>query len=147
MTKESINIADIFKYAINIEHESMLFYKEAVKRVSQDEVKTLLYKLSDDEVAHEARLTKKLLTADKDSAIMLDNASLETLIDNSAIPDDASMAVILDIALGREKNTRDFYGQISTMTNIDADIIDLFNELYNQESGHVKRISSLINSL
>ena len=144
MSTGEMKITDILKYAVKIEHESMLFYKEAASRIPDPVIKELLEILEAEEVKHETRLSKLLADADDTALTDFDPESLEKLIRNSMIANEASEKDILETALGREKNTRDFYARITTMTNLAADVTDLFQMLYDQESGHVTRVNNML---
>lgn len=140
MTTGVMKIEDILKYAIKIENESMKFYRDAVGIVKDDSVKTLVTELEMEELKHEARLADMLDSVDGLTSEGFEKDSMEELINNREIPSDASEVDVLSIALEREKNTRDFYRRVSTLTNLDANLVDLFEKLFEQESGHVTRI-------
>lgn len=147
MSTGEMKISDILKYSIQIEHESMLFYKNAALLASSSEVKELLAELEAEEVKHESRLTDILSSSGNGDAEGFDREHLDKLIQNREIPEAADEHVVLGIALEREEHTRDFYRQVSTMTNLSQDVIDLFFMLFKQESGHVTRISHKIEKL
>lgn len=147
MSSGEMKISDILKYSIKIEHESMLFYRSSVDKVSEEGVKALLAELEAEEVKHESRLAGILdSTADGDAS-GFDRESLDKLIRNAEIPPGANARAVLETALEREKHTRDFYRQVATMTNLANDVVDLFTMLFKQESGHVTRISRKIENL
>lgn len=147
MSTGEMKISDILKYSIQIEHESMLFYKNAAPVASTAEVKSLLAELEAEEVKHELRLTEILSSNGGGDAEGFDREHLDKLIQNREIPEGADEHEVLAIALEREEHTRDFYRQVSTMTNLSQDVIDLFVMLFKQESGHVTRISRKIENL
>ncbi len=142
-----VKISDILMYSIKIEHESMLFYQDAAPGARGEQVKSLLNELADEEVKHEARLSKLLNEIEDGSAAGFDRNSMKKLIQTSEIPDGADEEAVLKVALEREVNTRDFYSQVATLTNLDANVVDVFDMLYKQESGHVLRISALLKKL
>ena len=142
-----VKISDILKYSIKIEHESMLFYKNAAPGAEGEDVKSLLNELADEEVKHEARLSRLLDQIEDGAAAGFDHSTMKKLIQTSEIPDGADQEAVLKVALEREVHTRDFYGQVSTLTNLDANIVDVFDMLYKQESGHVLRISGLLKKI
>ncbi|MDC7233944.1 MAG: ferritin family protein [Spirochaetales bacterium] len=144
MSTGEMKLSDILKFSIKIEHESMLFYQDAVPKASTDEVKTLLGELAAEEVKHESRLAEILDSIEDGAAENFDRSSMDKLIQTSEIVPGASQEDVLKVALQREEHTRDFYSQVSTMTNLAADVVDLFDMLYKQESGHVTRISGLL---
>lgn len=135
-----MKVEDILKYAIKIENESMLFYRDAVKIVKEESVKSLVVELEMEELKHETRLSDMLASVEGMDAEGFEKESLEQLIMNREIPNDASEVDVLSIALEREKNTRDFYRRVSMITNLDANVVDVFDKLFEQESGHVTRI-------
>lgn len=142
-----MTLEDVLKYAVKVENESNLFYGAAVKVVTNGAVGELLLALQEEEVKHEDRLSKILeMTLDK-SMFAFAGEQLDRMVDNSDIPADASVKAVLEIALEREKATRDFYSRVSTLTNIDASVVEVFEMLFDQESGHVTRISKMLESL
>ncbi|MBI9108105.1 MAG: hypothetical protein JEZ04_15255 [Spirochaetales bacterium] len=147
MSQGEMKISDILKYSIRIEHESMLFYKGASGLVTEEGVKALLAELEAEEVKHESRLAGILESTTDGDAEGFDRLSLDKLIQNREIPAGADALAVLTIALEREEYTRDFYRQVSTMTNLAADVVDLFIMLFKQESGHVTRIKHKIEKL
>ncbi len=142
-----MRISDILKYSIKIEHESMLFYDSAEPRASSEETRTLLKDLAAEEVKHENRLSELLNGIEDGAARGFDHTSLENLIRNREIPEGADQETILKIALEREEHTRDFYSQVLTLTNLEANVVDVFDMLHKQESGHVTRIIGLLGNL
>ena len=146
MASGEMKISEILEYSIKIEHESRLFYEKAVPLAADEEVKTLLAELQAEEVKHENRLSELLDSTPDGDAEGFDHESLKKLIQNRQIPEGADQKQVLETALEREEHTRDFYRSILTMTNLAANVIDLFEMLFKQESGHVTRINrKLIN--
>ncbi|MEA3499479.1 MAG: ferritin family protein [Candidatus Marinimicrobia bacterium] len=146
------NVREIIEYAIKIEKESYAFYNNAEKKVNDNEVKKLLILLANEEINHqnnlkvlidENRVTKDELNKKMD----LDNTLLKKIVGTSEISSNADLLEILTIALEREKNTENIYAMLSTLSNIDEDIIDIFSNLKLQENSHVKKIQSRINKL
>ena len=147
MSQGIMKISDILEYSIKIEHESMLFYKNAAPLSPDEGVKSLLSELEAEEVKHESRLADILESTTDSDAQGFSRESLDKLIQNREIPPAAGAREVLQIALEREEHTRDFYRQVSTMTNLSADVIDLFIMLFKQESGHVTRIRRKLENL
>ena len=147
MTTGSIKVEDVLKHAIRIENESQVFYRTASQRVQDDAVKVLLKELEAEEVKHAARLSGILEDVQGLEFSDFDRTTMEKLITTASIDDDDDQEGVLRVALEREKNTRDFYAQILTMTNLEANIIDVFEELHTQEQGHYQRISSKLRKL
>lgn len=147
MSSGEMKISDILEYSIKIEHESMLFYRGAVGLVTEEGVKALLAELEAEEVKHESRLAEILDSTPDGDAENFERESLDKLIQNREILTGADAQGVLTIALEREEHTRDFYRQVSTMTNLAANVIDLFVMLFKQESGHVTRIRNKIEKL
>lgn len=140
MTTGVMKVEEILQYAIQIENESMKFYRDAVEIVKDESVKSLVVELEMEEVKHEARLEDLLKSVKGMEAPGFEKNSLEQLIVNREIPAEASEVDVLSIALEREKNTRDFYRRVSMITNLESNVIDVFEKLFEQESGHVTRI-------
>lgn len=147
MTTGTMKVGDILRYSVKIENESMKFYRDAVKNIKSESVKSLVVELEMEELKHEARLADILASIDGDKALDFDKNSLDKMIQNREIPTDANEETVLNIALEREKNTRDFYNQVLTITNLDANVVDLFQMLFEQESGHVTRVNRMLEKL
>ena len=147
MSDGVMRISDILKYSIRIEHESTLFYRNAAPMAADGHVKDLLQELEAEEIKHEARLSGILDSTPDGDAHGFDRTSLDRLIQNRDIPPGANEMQVLKTALEREEHTRDFYRQVSTMTNLDEDVIELFVMLFKQETGHVSRITHMIEKL
>jgi len=143
-----MKIIDVLKYAVRIENESQLFYKKAKDTILQEETKKLLEFLLQEEVEHGNRLQKKINSLiNSDTTVNIDKADFYILVENSPIDKSMSKEDIFKVALEREIATRNLYSKISSITNLDADIIDIFTELYTQESGHVKKVEQWIENL
>ena len=141
MSDSTVNVADILEYAVKIEHESMLFYTRAADIVTDEAVRKLVSELRADEVQHQAYLEQLLKsTAGSNKQVKFDEQLLREIVANPAIPSGAGAKDVLLIALDREKNTRNLYNTIATMSNLDNDVIELFEMLYEQESNHVLKI-------
>lgn len=147
MSSGEMRIGEILEHSIRIEHESMLFYQQAVTRTDDPSVQELLQELAAEEVKHEARLSELREKIGPGEPRPFQRETLEQLIRNRQIPEGAGRQEVLQVALQREELTRDFYLQVSTMTNLAPDIVDLFDMLYKQESGHVSRIESKLKKL
>ena len=147
MSSENLSMADVLKYSIRIENESRLFYEDSITKVTDENVKVLVTELRDEEIKHENRLVN-IYVENKDVEVLdIDSEKFKNLINNQEIPPTATSKEVLEIALGRENNTKDFYRQVSLLTNIDQEVIDIFQMLYEQESGHVTRIEKLIEKI
>ena len=110
-------------------------------------MRPLLQELEEEEIKHETRLADILDSVPEGNAAGFSRETMEGLIQNLIIAPDATAREILETALEREKHTRDFYGRVATLTNLTADVVDLFDMLFEQESGHVTRISRKIERL
>lgn len=147
MGSGEMKITEILEYSIKIEHESRLFYKKAAETITDESVRPLLQELEEEEIKHESRLADILDSVPEGNAAGFSRETMEGLIQNRIIAPDATAREILETALEREKHTRDFYGRVATLTNLTADVVDLFDMLFEQESGHVTRISKKIERL
>ena len=136
-----VNITEILEYAVKIEHESMLFYTKSADIVTEEAVRKLVSELRADEVQHQAYLEQLLKSAaGTDKQVDFDEAMLRKIVANPTIPAGASAKDVLLIALEREKNTRNLYNTIATMSNLDNNVVELFEMLHEQESNHVLKI-------
>ena len=137
----TVNIAEILEYAVKIEHESMLFYTRSAEIVTDEAVGKLISELRADEVQHQAYLEQLLKsTAGTDKQVEFDEQLMRKIVDNPVIPAGASAKDVLLVALDREKNTRNLYDTIATMSNLDNNVVELFEMLHEQESNHVLKI-------
>ena len=147
MSNGEMRISDILKYSIKIEHESMLFYRAASGRTGSESVRELLSELEQEEIKHESRLSGILEDLTDDDAAGFSHESMDRLIQNREIPEGADERAVLETALQREEHTRDFYRQVLTITNLSAEVTELFTMLFKQETGHVTRISRKLENL
>ncbi len=147
MGSGEMKITEILEYSIKIEHESRLFYQKAAEKVTDESVRPLLKELEAEEIKHESRLAGILDAVPEGNAEGFSRENLDQLIQNRVIAQDATAQEVLESALEREKHTRDFYGRVATLTNLAADVVDLFDMLFEQETGHVTRISKKLERL
>jgi len=147
MGSGEMKITEILEYSIKIEHESRLFYQKAAETITDESVRPLLQELEEEEIKHETRLAGILDSVKEGNASGFNRETLDQLIQNRVIAQDATALEVLQTALEREKHTRDFYGRVATLTNLAADVVELFDMLFEQETGHVTRISKKIERL
>ena len=145
MGNKEMTLEEVVKFAIKIEHESEEFYKNASKLDNSESVKKLLEELRDEEINHGNRL--KNLINYEDSYTTVSPEAVDILIENKSVPTKASEEDVLKIALEREEATKDFYRSIATLTNIDSSLVETFNMLMDQESGHVIKVSNMLKKL
>jgi len=149
---ELFNVHEIIEYAIKIEQESFAFYTKASEIVNDKDVKDLVTLLASEEVDHQNRL-RALINEEKINADSLnkkyeiDTTLMKRIINTPEITTKSTAMDVLEIALEREQNTEQTYAMLITLSNIDDDIIEIFDELQLQEKGHVNKIQFRINHI
>ena len=146
------NVREIIEYAIKIEEESYSFYTNAAKKVNDKDVKDLVILLSNEEVDHQNRLKilineNKVTKDELNKKFDLNNTLLEKIVKTPEISPNSNSLDILMIALEREINSENIYAMLSTLSNIDEDVISIFSNLRLQENSHVKKIQFRISKL
>lgn len=142
---ELFSVHEIIEYAIKIEQESFAFYTKASEIVKDKNVKDLVTMLASEEIDHQNRL-RELIDEEKVSPKSLnkthkiDTTLLKRIVDTPDITTNSTGMEVLEIALEREKNTEQTYAMLLTLSNIDDDVIEIFDNLRLQEKGHVNKI-------
>ncbi|MCD6587285.1 MAG: hypothetical protein J7K88_01900 [Candidatus Fermentibacteraceae bacterium] len=145
-----LTVEEIIRYAQRIEKESYNFYKEAVKRFSPGNLRNTADELAESEMLHLNRLRKlleekKLTEADLEHRVSFDTTQYDQLVNTEKIPENASVAEILNTALLRETKTAETYRLFLSFTGISTELSDLFEYLYSQEEGHATLIRNKLN--
>ncbi|MBN2280324.1 MAG: ferritin family protein [Candidatus Marinimicrobia bacterium] len=142
---ELFSVREIIEYAIKIEQESFAFYTQASEIIQDADGKKLVKDLAADEVDHQNRL-RHLIDAEKVSLESLnkkheiDTTLMKRIVKTANINPDSMTMDVLKIALEREQNTEQTYTMLMTLSNLDENIIDIFDQLRLQEKGHVNKI-------
>ena len=148
---KEFTVKDILEYSRNIEQESYSFYKDAIKKFDNDELKKLAEELAKEEMGHFNRINKllentKLTVEEMNLKIHIKESDHDMLISTREIPKNPTAISILEAAYQREVNTESVYRTLISVTDLSKDIIDIFTDLVNQEKGHASRIKSIMKS-
>lgn len=147
--KTELTVAGIIEFAVHIEEESARYYETAITKYlknNDEELIELLEDLSLEEIKHKKRLMDRFQVI-PDSSRSIASPELQNTVDMLvSIPepaDDASVEDILHIALLRENSTRDLYVRLLSLSELGY-LADVFEELVDQETGHARRIQSML---
>ena len=146
---KEIIVEEVLNYSKKIELESYSFYKESAVVLESSDLKLVVEDLAEEEMNHYNRLNKllegaKASEADLNQKVQIAKAHYETLVATRQMPDNPTVADILEIAYQREVDTRAVYNSLVTMTDLSEDILEVFQDLMLQEEGHANRIKSLM---
>ena len=146
-----LSLNEIIEYAEKIELESYTFYSKAKDIILNENVKGLLVQLANDETDHYNHLRNlrqkgALTQKELDQKISLDIDLFSAIVNTEKIEKDFTSSEVLNIALQREINTEQTYAMLMTLTQINDNVLDVFELLRKQEKGHVIKIQKKINS-
>ena len=149
---EELSVQQVIEFSQTIEEESHNFYVEASKRLQSEELKALAVELAEAEVDHLNRLRRllKLTSISKEELnthVSLQTSEYKKIISTTQIADDATAKDILSSALARETATSNTYKMLVSMTNLNAEVVELFAYLSKQEAGHVTTIKNKLERL
>lgn len=146
------SVKEIIEYAIKIENESFAFYTKASEIVVNEEVKKLVTLLASEEVDHQNRL-RGLIDEEKVSAESLEQTHeinttlMDRIVSTSDISENSSALDVLEVALEREESTEQTYAMLATLSNLEEDVVKIFDNLRLQERGHVNKIQFRLDHL
>lgn len=136
--------------AILMEEQSHSLYSSAIKRVVSRGSKTLLANLADDELQHKAKLeeVKRTRSWKQLGAKSNDVIDLQILdrVEDVRLSEDATYEEILIFAGKREKETREYYLELSTRLS-DTAAGKVFRKLADEELGHKNKIEKEYESI
>ena len=146
---KEFTVKEILEYSRNIEQESYSFYKDAIPKFENDELKVLAEDLAKEEMGHYNRINKllentKLTEEEMNIKIQIKESDHDMLISTRKIPKNPTALSILEAAYQREVNTESVYRTLISITNLSEDVIETFTDLVNQEKGHANRIKSIM---
>lgn len=149
---ELYSVQDIIEYGIQIEKESFAFYTKVSEIAKDDEVKDLIKLLASEEVDHQNPLKglideQKISAKELDKELEIDERLMDRIIQTEEITAKSTSMDVLNVAFEREKNTMETYAMLSTLSNIEGDILDIFEDLRLQEKGHMNKIQYRIDLL
>ena len=147
-----LNLKEIIEYSEKIELESYEFYSKAKDIVDEEDTKSLLTLLADEETGHynhlRSLINKGHLTEEElDAKLMLKEDTLSQYVNTDKIEAGFSGKQILEIALDREKKTEQLYAMFMTFSDINIKVLEIFTDLRNQEKGHVNKITARLKKM
>jgi len=148
-TMKEFTVKEILEYSRNIEQESYRFYKDAVLKFDNDDLKALAEDLAEEEMGHYNRINKllentKLTEEEMYIKIHIKESDHAMLVATREIPEKPTALSILEAAYQREINTESVYRTLISITDLSVDLIKTFTDLVNQEKGHANRIKSIM---
>lgn len=145
---KEFTVKEILEYSRNIEQESYSFYKQAVLKFEEDELKVLAEDLAQEEMEHYNRINKilentKLTENEMNLKIKIKQSDHDMLVETREIPENPTALSILEAAYQREIKTESIYRTLISITDLSSDLIEIFTDLVNQERGHATRIANM----
>ena len=141
---------EVIEYAQKIETESYRFYKNIAATLNDPATVELAESLSAEEEKHYNQLTgllthDSLTPEDLSAKVTLDQLDdIDKIVSTSEIPGDTTALGILNTALEREKATEQLYGMLLAFTDLNATMVNAFEDLKKFEQHHVARVSAMI---
>lgn len=149
---EQLSVEQVIEFAQSVEKESYTFYTEAKARLREPSLVSLCGELAEAEIDHLNRLKHLLdmpsVTEEQlRKQVSFDTAEYQRVVASGHIEPDTTARAILEQALARERATANSYTMLVSITDLSADVIDLFSYLSKQEQGHVTKIRNKIEGL
>jgi len=159
MSKESLSILDAINFAIQLEERGAHFYREAGRRMENEDQRNLVLLLMGQTNQHlegvkkifsyvEAGQGKDTTALDAETATYI-----AALGNNIGFPSEAkaaqkiadcnSIAQILDIAIQGEKDSLSLYKEIADKA-VDIEVKKIFNALRSEEQVHVEQLGEML---
>jgi rubrerythrin len=147
------SLHEIYDLGIRIEKNGELFYRKAIKRFSDERLKSLLARLVDDEVKHQeffARKKEDLKDKPEDpemeetaSAIFQDILGDQTFSLKETNPSDLkSEEELLNLAIEFEKDTVIFYEMLTPLVT-GSQTLNGLEEIVQEEKRHIEMLQAL----
>ena len=159
MSNSSLSILDAIGFAIELEQRGTHFYREAAKRMEDQEQRNLVLLLMGQTNQHLEHVKKifDYVQSERGSdiaALDSETASYITALGkNIGFPSESqaaqkvagctSVAQILDIAMQGEKDSLSLYKEISEKA-VDAEVKKIFNALRSEEQIHVEKLGEML---
>jgi rubrerythrin len=147
------SLHEIYDLGIRIEKNGELFYRKAIKRFSDERLKSLLARLADDEVKHQEFFAKKkeaLKDKPEDpemeetaSAILQNILGDQTFSLKETNPSDLkSEEELLNLAIEFEKDTVIFYEMLTPLVT-GSQTLNGLEEIVQEEKRHIEMLQAL----
>jgi rubrerythrin len=147
------SLHEIYDLGIRIEKNGELFYRKAIKRFSDERLKSLLARLVDDEVKHQeffARKKEALKDKPEDpemeetaSAILQNILGDQTFSLKETNPSDLkSEEELLNLAIEFEKDTVIFYEMLTPLVT-GSQTLNGLEEIVQEEKRHIEMLQAL----
>ena len=146
------SLSEIYDLAIRIEKNGERFYREARERVSNEDLRSMLTRLADDEVKHEEFFAKKkeVLALNPEDPEMEEAASTilqgilgdQTFSLREANPADLkTVESLINLAIEFEKDTVLFYEVLTPLVTRSATLKGL-EEIVQEEERHIQMLQA-----
>lgn len=149
---KELTLGEIVEFSQRIEQESFDYYKKAQTNLQEEALIKLTEELAQSELEHFNILRdlleqSNLREEELKQKIQIEASTYEKCVNTKPMPANPSARDILEIALGREENTRNLYKQLKAFTNLTPQALDTFDRLADQEQGHVNIIMNKLNQV
>jgi rubrerythrin len=149
---KKLTMREIIRFGIKIEKESFQFYTNAAKRVADRDTRSLTAELASQELDHLNKLKslnkeRKMTEGDLQREWNVDDTFVENIIVTRDIQKGAGSQEILQIALEREKKTKENYEMFLTLSPMNEKVKNAFRELKEMEEDHMEMITERIKRL
>ena len=148
---KKLTVNEVLEYAIKIEKESYDFYENSQNVLKDDELKSLVTLLMNQEEEHLKSLKALLKDTQQKSffnaLINVDSSKLTQIVQTGEINEDTKSIDILNIALEREINTKNHYEMFLELVKMDETLINTFEMLRHKEEEHIRIIKRKINEV
>ena len=134
----------VLNRAIAMENQSYGLYVWAIDRALSSEAKTLLKELAEEELSHKEKISEVLKNRERISEIgsrveKVEDLKIVDWLEDTKLSEDATYQEILIFAGKREKETYEYYRELSQRFG-ENEVGKLFSKLAQEELKHKNRI-------